>query len=61
MARVKWGVDPDKLDIYDMKDMLLTDMDRSKLVANYYGFACIPKPSTAPKDSLDEIMGLIDG
>ena len=58
---MRWGVDPDKLDIYDIKDMFLIDMDQSKLVANWYGFTGIPKPSSAPKDSLDEIMGLING
>jgi len=58
---VKWGLDPNKLDVYDIRDMILVDMDKTKLVANYYGFTGLPKPSIAPKDSLDEIMGLING
>ena len=49
------------MDIYDFNDMLLIDMDKTKIVANFYGFSGMPAPSTAPKDSLNEIMGMIDG
>lgn len=49
------------MDIYDFNDMLLVDMDKTKIVANFYGFSGMSAPSTAKKDNLDEIVGLMNG
>jgi len=42
--------------------MTLVDMDKSKPFANYYGFTGLSAPSKkVQNDSLDEIMGMMDG
>ena len=59
--RVKWHLNPDEMDIYDFNDMMLVDMDKTKLLANFSGFTGTRAPMKTKKDAHDLIMESING